>query len=179
MPLNCGQGGEFGLPYGVAQVPKCREGTGRRRVDLLAFSFHPHAVDLVASYPAFPSTTGSRRMTDSPEATSTPALEEGALRLLGRREHSREELRKKLRKREWPADRVEALLDRLEQEGALSDLRFARSWVRHRAGRGLGPTRIRSELRQRGVAPEVVARAFQAFLWRRGRCCRAPDSGVI
>ncbi|MEX2526276.1 MAG: hypothetical protein WEA09_01445 [Gemmatimonadota bacterium] len=58
-------------------------------------------------------------------ATPAPAsikLEEGALRLLGRREHSRQELRRKLRKREWPANQVE--------EEALDWREVAMRWYR-------------------------------------------------
>ena len=80
--------------------------------------------------------------------------------LLARREHARLELRRKLMQRDFPADEVDAALDRLEADGLLSDERFAEVFVRQRAGRGYGPLRIRQELRERGVDDGVIAAAL-------------------
>ena len=96
------------------------------------------------------------------DASRRLKLEDGAFRLLGRREHSRWELRRKLLHRKWLPGEVDEVLDGLEDQGLLSDARFARAWIRHRAGRGLGPIRIRGELRQRGVEAAVVVEAFHA-----------------
>lgn len=74
-----------------------------------------------------------------------------ALRLLARREHSRQELALKLRQRRVPADIIERVLDDYEHEGWLSDERFAGVYGRQRRDLGYGPVRIRSELHQRGV----------------------------
>lgn len=74
-----------------------------------------------------------------------------ALRLLARREHSRQELALKLRQRKLPADIIERVLDDYEHEGWLSDERFAEVYSRQRRDSGYGPVRIRSELQQRGV----------------------------
>ncbi len=82
-----------------------------------------------------------------------------AMNLLARREHSRHELLEKLGRRFDP-DQLEAVLDRLQSDGLLSDRRFAEAYVRHRAQRGFGPVRIRQELRQRGVAAADVMQAF-------------------
>ena len=46
---------------------------------------------------------------------------------------------------------IQAVLDELEQQGWLSDQRFARSRVRHRLQAGWGPARIRQELEWLGV----------------------------
>lgn len=81
-----------------------------------------------------------------------------AMRLLARREHSRFELAMKLRQRRLDASAVEPVLDEFEQEGWLSDERFAEVYGRQRLELGYGPLRILSELQQRGVdqAPTVI-----------------------
>lgn len=83
-------------------------------------------------------------------------LRRRAMDLLAVREHSRKELRGKLLARLDQTDRLDDVLDWLEDEGLLSDQRFAEAFVRSRIGRGQGPVRIRQELIQRGV-PEGLA----------------------
>jgi regulatory protein len=88
-----------------------------------------------------------------------------ALDLLARREHSRQELERKLRARDFPADTIEATLAELTNSGALAEVRFTESFVRSRAARGKGPVRIRMELEERGIAADeskpVLAREEQ------------------
>ncbi|WP_428100110.1 regulatory protein RecX [Candidatus Rariloculus sp.] len=74
-----------------------------------------------------------------------------ALDLLARREHSRLELQRKLGKRAFSRELIDETLDELEQSGALSERRFAESFVSARAAKGQGPVRIRSDLARRGV----------------------------
>lgn len=74
-----------------------------------------------------------------------------ALRLLARREHSRQELALKLRQRQIPEPIINQVLDDYEHEDWLSDERFAEVYGRQRRDLGYGPLRIRSELQQRGV----------------------------
>ncbi len=90
-------------------------------------------------------------------------LRERALASLARREHSRTELARKLLAHA-DAEEINAVLDRLEQEGLLSNARFAESLANSRAGRH-GSLRLKSELREKGVpeaeAAEVVRLARQ------------------
>ena len=79
-----------------------------------------------------------------------------AVRLLARREHTREELRRKLTRRGYPASCIEAAIAALEDASYVSDARFAEMFVRVRAERGQGPVKIRAELRERGVAESLV-----------------------
>lgn len=81
--------------------------------------------------------------------------------LLARREHSRVELQRKLRKRFEPVD-VDRALATLAVENLQSDERFARSFTRDRMLRGIGPLRIDAELRQRGVDRQWIERALAA-----------------
>lgn len=95
------------------------------------------------------------------------ADEEGALRaalrLLERRAHGRHELERKLRRKGHGDGAVEAALIRLDRLGLVDDAAFAEAYVAARAARGRGPERLRRDLRQLGVAPEVVERALGAI----------------
>lgn len=78
-----------------------------------------------------------------------------AMDLLARREHSKEELARKLLRRFKSASdsnaTIDSELERLIDEGLLSDERFAAAMVRQLIGRGLGPRRLDDELRSKGI----------------------------
>jgi regulatory protein len=90
-----------------------------------------------------------------------------AVAQLARREHSRAELRLKLR-RHLRADadpaaaaaRVEEVLDELQSKGLLSDTRFAAVLTRTRAER-FGAARIQHEMRGHDLPDEVVRPAIE------------------
>ncbi len=87
--------------------------------------------------------------------------------LLSRREHAAAELRRKLIEKGFDELFVDEALAGLAADGLLSDARYAESYVRSRMNRGFGPVRIREELRQRGVANELIGDclAFQGQRW--------------
>lgn len=89
-------------------------------------------------------------------------LRRRAMDLLARREHSRHELDGKLRSRFVDADDVMIgeVLDQLEDDDLLSDLRFAESYVRMRRDRGYGPLYILSQFGKRGVDPVAMKAAL-------------------
>lgn len=89
------------------------------------------------------------------------AVRHAAMDLLARREHGRVELLRKLRKRGAPAELIETALDRLTQEGLLSEARYLESFVAYRARAGYGPLRIREELTQRGLPRADVEQALR------------------
>jgi len=95
-------------------------------------------------------------------STSPPAsaaeLRQRAFRLLARREHSRAELARKLAPHAGSSQELETLLDSLVEKRQLSDERYASERARWLA-RKYGPARIRSDLRAKGVAEELVALA--------------------
>lgn len=82
-----------------------------------------------------------------------------ALRLLARREHSRFELALKLRQRKLETAVIERVLDDFEEQGWLSDERFADVYARNRMDLRYGPLRIRAELQQKGIrfVPESLS----------------------
>lgn len=79
-----------------------------------------------------------------------------ALRLLARREHSRTELHTKLLERSFDANIIEAVLQVCAEQGLQSDIRFTEAYVNMRINCGYGPLRIYAELRQRGIAEELI-----------------------
>ena len=91
-----------------------------------------------------------------------PSCYNRALDALARRARSCAELRRWLIEREYPADEVEQVLERLVAGRLLDDLAFARGFAHARlgAGRGYGPERVRLELLRRGVAREVIDRVL-------------------
>ena len=136
-------------------------------------------------------------------------LTERALRLLATREHSRLELRRKLLRRrasvssktnaqaeantaeanvaeanvEAPTNieaQVDTVLDDLASRDLLSDVRFAEAFVRRGVDRGHGPIKIRAELRNRGVAEDIIddTLTFPDDFWlRRARAVQAKRFG--
>jgi len=87
--------------------------------------------------------------------------------LLSRREHAVAELTRKLIDKGFDELFVAAALAQLVEDGLLSDARYTESYVRFRMNKGFGPVRIREELRQRGVASELVGEHvdFQDRCW--------------
>ena len=81
--------------------------------------------------------------------------------LLARREHGRVELTRKLRSRGAADELIEAALDRLAEEGLLSETRYLEAFVSYRARAGYGPLRIREELTQRGLARSDIEQALR------------------
>lgn len=90
------------------------------------------------------------------EKTVRKAVEASAVRLLARREHSSEELSRKLQAKGHPAAVVDSVVAALGQKKLVSDDRFASSFVHHHVQRGQGPVRIRAELRQQGITDELI-----------------------
>ena len=92
-----------------------------------------------------------------------------ALDLLSRREHSVLELSRKLRSKGAEEGWIDPLLERLVEEGWLSETRFAESFTRSRVAKGVGPYRIRRELQERGVAEYDIEQAIASFAadWER------------
>ena len=83
-------------------------------------------------------------------------LERRALRLLARREHTREELARKLAP-EASNPQLASLFEKLEARGFLSEARYAEVRARQLA-RKFGFLKIRRELVAKGVAAETATR---------------------
>lgn len=82
-----------------------------------------------------------------------------AIDYLSRREHSRLELKRKLRNKDFSSEEIDETLTKLTEKKYQSDERFAESYVRYRKQSGFGPLKIIAELRERGVAESIISTA--------------------
>ncbi|PAU52730.1 recombination regulator RecX [Pseudomonas sp. PIC25] len=92
---------------------------------------------------------------------SPAAVRRAAMDLLAQREHGPVELTRKLRRRGAPSELIDSVLDRLAEEGLLSEFRYLESFVASRARSGYGPVRIREELAQRGLPRDAIEQALR------------------
>ncbi len=85
-----------------------------------------------------------------------------AIYSLAMREHSRLEIKNKLKKKDYVEGvDLEKLLDELEESNYLNEERFVESFIRYRSGRGQGFIKISNELRQRGIKASMIQSAMQ------------------
>jgi regulatory protein len=78
-------------------------------------------------------------------------LKSKALHILARREHTRHELAVKLSSRNVSQPLIESVLQTLEDERLLSDVRATDLYIRQRVNKGYGEGKVRAELFQKGV----------------------------
>ena len=83
-----------------------------------------------------------------------------AVELLSYRPMSARELRDKLQQKGEAPENAEAAVSWLQEKGLLDDGRYAGMVVRHYAGKGCGPGRIRQELQRRGIPRDLWEEAL-------------------
>ena len=98
---------------------------------------------------------------DALEAVTFASVYNASLGLLASREHSAGELRVKL-KQKYPDGEIhlDGVLERLQEVGLQDDERFAEMFVRYKANKGQGPTKIRHQLRSKSVDGTVISAAL-------------------
>ena len=74
---------------------------------------------------------------------------------LSRREHSSKEIYEKMAQRVESVELLKDSIEELQNDGLLSDERFAESYFQSRKRRGFGPIRIKYELNQRGIEERI------------------------
>lgn len=99
----------------------------------------------------------SPRISEPGSLILDPEIQRTALGLLATREHSRDELARKLTARGFAGDAVETALGALAQAGLLDENRLAEAYVAERLRKGFGPLRIRQELRAKGLSDDHIA----------------------
>ncbi|WP_240629269.1 regulatory protein RecX [Pantoea rodasii] len=115
-------------------------------------------------------------MSSSPAAASVPTysrLLDRAMRILAQRDHSRDELKRKLQlstqraaylKQEEnvpiPEELLEKVLDWCQESGWLNDQRFTERFIQSRARKGYGSQRVRMELQQKGISRDEINQAM-------------------
>ena len=77
------------------------------------------------------------------------------------REHSEQQLWKKLEQREFDEIEISDAIEQLKSENYLSDVRFAESYLRSRKLKLYGPVRIRLELKERGVSGAIISSVME------------------
>jgi regulatory protein len=91
-----------------------------------------------------------------PPADKHAEIRKKAMDFLARREHSSEELRRKLMSYDFDETTISVVVRELQSEGLQSDIRYTESYVHQRYQAGMGPLKIRFELRQKGIDDAVV-----------------------
>lgn len=95
------------------------------------------------------------------QSDNDSAARQLAVKLLARREHSGQEIYRKLSQRGYSSETCQQALDWCQQHDLQSDTRYAEAYARQRAGRCYGPLLIQAELRQRGVTDHLISSALQ------------------
>ena len=115
-------------------------------------------------------------MSSSPSAVPVPTfarLLDRAMRILSQRDHSREELKRKLQLSSQraayfqqlehtplPNELLEKVLDWCQESGWLNDERFTERFIQSRARKGYGLQRVRMELQQKGISRDDINQAL-------------------
>ncbi|WP_132993573.1 regulatory protein RecX [Gordonia zhaorongruii] len=103
-------------------------------------------------------------MVDRESTGSGPSAWDAALRLLGVRARSRQEMNDRLCSRGFEPEEVESVMARLDESKLLDDEEFAHEWVRARhAGSARGRLALKRELRTKGIADDIAARALETI----------------
>ena len=111
----------------------------------------------------------TRRDPGAEPVTDPDAAREAALKLLERTRRTRADLVRRLLDRGFAAPTVDEVLDRLEHVGLVDDTEYARAFLAGRWGRRpTGWTRLRQELRGRGVGDEAIDAARAILEEREG-----------
>ena len=98
------------------------------------------------------------RLKSAAGASSTKAA---AADLIGRRAMSRRDLEKKLREKGASEADARYAAEWMEAIGAIDDAAYAAALVRHCAGLGYGPARVREKLYEKGVPRELWEDALE------------------
>jgi len=97
---------------------------------------------------------------DSPEQSRAKLR---AMRILGDRLFSSQEMEKRLMSKGEPADIARETVEWLEKIGAVNDKEYAAAIVRHYSSKGYGVAKIRDELHRRGIPRSEWDGAMEAM----------------
>ncbi len=87
-----------------------------------------------------------------------------ALKLLSLRNHSHDELERKLMKKGYTAERIRPVLDKLTTEGILDDKVFSMELIRSRSRRKpSGKLALCSELKKRGISNTIIEELLHEY----------------
>ncbi len=112
-------------------------------------------------------------MSDNESPVSPPKKSRSAftraLDLLSIRAHSVKDLRTKLIQRDFPVGEVDAVIERLLENGLLNDTSYAQSYVRGKLSSGrASPRKISQDLARKGIAKDEIASALEKVVEEEG-----------
>lgn len=79
------------------------------------------------------------------------------LYLLSKRDYSEQELLRKLKLKEYDSHDIETAIEKAKEHNWLSDERFCAGFIRYRSQQGIGPRRLKQELKMKGVADWLIS----------------------
>jgi regulatory protein len=105
---------------------------------------------------------GRRSRVTAEDSRDPERLRASAIALLARRDFASGELAQKLKHQGYDDELVKESIDELTAEGMLNDARYAEHFVSYHADRGEGPLRIEAELKEFGLASDLIQSALDA-----------------
>lgn len=100
-------------------------------------------------------TIDEQEIKDIQKAEEKRACKESSLRLLSYRMRTENELRKRLKQKNYNQEVIDEVLDSLKRLDLINDLEFARMWMRER-GSWRGKFKLKTELWEKGVSQEII-----------------------
>lgn len=82
------------------------------------------------------------------------------LYLLSKRDYTEKQLRSKLKLKEYEAVEIDKAITKAQEHNWQSDERFCTSFIRYRSQQGIGPRRLKQELKMKGVPECLIAAAM-------------------
>ncbi len=96
-------------------------------------------------------------MPKQPPKSPLSAARLNAMDYLARRDHSKQELKLKLKKKGHALEDITQAITELDQKGLINESRFTENFIRYKRNRGFGPERIQLELNARGIDDATIA----------------------
>ena len=94
-------------------------------------------------------------------AKDIDGVRRSALWHLSRRDHSEAELLKKLQRKTDNQEWIDAIINECLDFSYLNDERFCESFIRNAQNKGYGQTRIKQDLKLKGIHESLVKKAFE------------------
>lgn len=83
------------------------------------------------------------------------------LYLLSKRDYSKQELRRKLSQKEYTDEEIEQAIEKAQAHNWQSDERFCSAFIRYRSLQGIGPRRLKQELRLKGIEDWLISQELE------------------
>ena len=113
------------------------------------------------------------------ESTRINKAKDYAYRLLNYRPRSEKELTDRLKRKKFEPEIIVPVVAFLKEMSYLNDAEFARFWVSSRiSGKPMGLARIRYELKNKGVAEELIDAALNGIKEKYDECETARDLAI-